>query len=1361
MAETETKLGKMADYQIIGKLYESRNSLVYRAWSKVDNTSVILKVLKQNYPTSSELTRYKQEYEITRSLDLKGVITAYDLIPYESTLAIVLEDFGAQSLDFFLQSWQVTIPEFLQIAIQVATVLSEIHDKNIIHKDINPSNIVINPETKQAKIIDFGISSIFAKENPTMANPSVLEGTLAYMSPEQTGRMNRTLDYRTDFYSLGATFYKVLTGQFLFDTQDDLELVHCHLARQPVPPDAIDASIPQVVSDVIMKLTAKAAEDRYQSALGLKADLEECHTQLEDSGCIVVFPLARHDWGEQLQVPQKLYGREAEIEQLLQTFKAVAQPKNPIQLRDETSLCRSIEIVLVGGYSGIGKTSLVQELYKPLSQQQGYFITGKFDQFQRNIPYSAIASAFQSLIRQLLTESEAQLERWKRDLEWAVDVNGQVLIDMIPEVEQIIGPQAPVKPLEPAQAEVRFTQIFQNFIRVFCRYAHPLVLFLDDLQWADFGTLKLIELMATDAQVESLLLLGAYRDNEVDDDHPTMLMIDRLKKQKVTVSQIVLTPLKSDDVTQLLAETLYRHPSEVAPLTELVIQKTLGNPFFINEILETIYQANLFRFSRDNRFWEWSLEQIQTLGITDNVVDLMLGKLSSLSATTQTVLRLSACIGNRFDLNTLSIISETSPPATFKTLLPAIQQGLVQPVSELKTTSKDPIDSTLVVEDYQFRHDRIQQAAYALIDANNQKSVHLQIGRLLLDSCDRNGLQEKIFTLVDHLDKGLDLVEDNVERIRVLELNLSAGKKAKEAIAYKAAREYLLVVKRELFPDDVWHDRYEIALELYRELTQVEYLNGDSEESQRLLKLSIEQVIAPLDAVEFYMLWINQCTMQGKLEEALDLGRAALRSLGDDLPEDNFQEAFETQLATFYESIGDRSISELYDHFEMEDLEKQAIVKLLSRLGNAAYIYDSRLHFTVSAKMVNLCIQYGHFSVSSMAYSYFGVPMAVLKNYRLAHEMGVLSLRLADKYQDLVSKSLACHSHTSFFMSWLEHVKYAEKINDQGIDACFQVGELQYAGYTMTFKLCSLIFQGRNLDTLLEQAERGFRFSQDTLNEYSRCIFLAARIVLENLVGKTEGRLCFDIKELSEKDFISSLENPQSIGMLAHYQILKIQAFYLYGQPAQVDLLEKTATISRYIYSNIFIVILNFYSSLTLICHYESAIAEGQQQYYWKQIEVHQKEMKEWADNCPDNFLHKYLLVEAEMARISGNWREAMDLYDQAIDSAKQYEFIQNEALGNELAAKFWLQLNKEDFAKTYMRKAHQCYQIWGQNARSSIWKRHMHNGLSLDLPRPQLQQLQRSPQREEQPNPWTLAVLSKPPKRSPERLFSKTCLGT
>ncbi|MGK7905580.1 MAG: AAA family ATPase [Hormoscilla sp.] len=1286
-------MSTVADYQIVARIYESAKSLVYRAKDKTDDRTVILKVLKQDYPTPSELTRYKQEYEITRSINIEGAIAAYDLLPYENTLAIVLEDFGGQSLDIFLQSGSFTHLEFLEIAIQLAKALEEINGNNIIHKDINPANIILNTETGQVKIIDFGISSIFARENPIIKNPDVLEGTLAYISPEQTGRMNRAVDYRTDLYSLGATFYKLLTHQLLFDSKDPLELVHCHMAREPIAPHKIESSIPTAISKIVMKLLAKTAEERYQSASGLKADLENCYSQLKETGEIAEFPLARYDLVEQLQIPQKLYGRDLEIEQLLATFRRVTQPEIP---QDETEATQNrVEMMLVGGYSGIGKTALIQELYKPLSQKRGYFIAGKFDQFQRNIPYSAIVSAFQSLVGQLLTESKAQLNQWRERLEKALGINGQVIVDVIPEIEQIIGSQPPIKPLEPSQAQNRFNQVFQNFIRVFCQKSHPIILFLDDLQWADFGTLKLIELMMTDSQIESLLLLGAYRDNEVDANHPTIVLIERLRKQGAIVNLISLMPLKSEDITQLLVETLDCGPETVISLTELIIQKTSGNPFFVNEFIKTIEQEKLLTFNSNSRGWEWDIAEIKALGITDNVVDLMIGKLRTLSEETQKTLRLSACIGNKFDLDTLSIIYEKSPPETFRDLLPAIQQGLVQPTSELQTTPEAPVDSTLVIQDYKFRHDRIQQAAYNLIDRDSRKTVHLQIGKLLQANLNKNEQQEKIFTLVDHFNKGLDLVEDKAEKIEILDINLYAGKKAKEAIAYTAARDYLMTAKNE-FPGDIWTTCYKMAFELYKELAEIEYLNGNFLESQSLIKRAIEQAQSPLDSAEFYYLQIVQVTLQGQIKEAIELGRVALQTLGSNLPKDDLQTAFGEELMEYRQSIGNRSIEELYNSSEMQQLDKRAVLKILSRIFAATWILDSRLMCIVGSKMVNLSIKYGHTSISPMAYSFFGAINAyALKDYRAGYEFGSLGMKLSDKYQDLASKGLACQLHGNMTMPWLVHIKLSEKVNDEGVDVSLQVGDFQFVGYTLTYKLYSIIYQGINLEIILKEIERSLSFSQETQNSWATNCILAAKIIIKNLVGKSQDQFCFELEDVSESDFIETCERTKTMAALCFYEILKIQVLYIYEKPAKLTVLERTTKLCDYIPATISIAKHNFYYSLTLIYYYLEASLE-ERKCYWQQLETNQKDMKNWAEHCPENFLHKYLLVAAEMARISDKWPEAVELYDRAIESAKEHEFIQNEALGNELAAKFWLSRGKEDFAKLYMRKARQGYQIWG-----------------------------------------------------------------
>ena len=1295
-------MSAIANYQVVTKVYESPNSLVYRALLHADERPVILKVLKKDYPNPSELTRYKQEYQITCSLNIKGVISAYDLFSYENSIAIVLEDFGAQSLDIWLKSQRFTVLEFLQIAIQIAEALAGIHGANIIHKDINPSNIIFNPETRQVKIIDFGISSIFTKEAPVLKNPDILEGTLAYMSPEQTGRMNRSLDYRTDFYSLGATFYTILTKRLVFEVRDALELVHCHIAREPIPPHKINPSIPKILSRIVTKLLSKTAEKRYQSALGLKADLKECFAQLQQTGKIVEFPLACHDLTEQLQISQKLYGREPEIEILLSTFQRIVEQEQEeenqeTEKRMEVAVHRKrSEVALVGGYSGIGKTSLIQELYKPITQQHGYFIAGKFDQFQRNIPYSAVFAAFQSLVRQLLSESPAQLAQWRKKLIAAFGSNGQVIIDVIPEIEQIVGPQPSLQPLEPSEAKNRFNRVFQSFVRVFCQRSHPLVIFLDDLQWSDSASLQLIELIMTDSQTEYLLLLGAYRDNEVNPNHPAMLWVDRLKEQDTIVNSIILKPLGLGEIVQLLADTLHRDRETVQALAVVVLQKTSGNPFFINEFLRTIYQENLLTLDQNRRCWQWDTDRVRAAGITDNVVDLMLGKLQKLMQKTQIVLRLAACVGNRFDLDTLSIIREKPAVEVFKELLPAIQMGFVQPTSELETTSEDPIESDLVIQNYVFRHDRIQQAAYALIDPDHRKAIHLQIGSLLLSSLEKSEREEQIFTLVDHLNKGIDLVIDIDEKIKLVELNLYAGKKAKEAVAYKAAREYLNMASNE-FPGDIWKDRYEVAIDLYRELAEVEYINGDFEKSQSLISMSIEQVQTDLDSIIFYLLQIREINMLGRYKEALAVGRTALKLLGTDLPEQDLPTAFEIELVKCREALGDRSIDSLYENPEMSSPKKEAEFELLYRLLSAAWSTNPDLTNVIASKLVNINIAYGNTPFSPATYVFFAIiNNHALGKYDVGYQYSSLGLRLSDKYENLFSKGIGLSYHANMMMPWLRHIKDSEKVNNEGFSTCLEAGEIDFAGYSQAYNLYNLIYQGKNLEILLqEDVSCGLLFSQEIQNQWAIDCMLAARIIIKNLVSETSNKHCFDLEEVTEENFIAACGSERTPAALCLYQIFKAQALYLYEQPAPLLLLEESAKLFGYIPATISIAKHNFYYSLTLIAHYPEASLVEQQEYR-QQLETNQTKMKDWADRCPENFLHKYLLVGAEMARIADQWQEAMELYDRAIESAKKHEFIQNEALGNELAAKFWLARGKEDFAKLYMRKARQGYQIWG-----------------------------------------------------------------
>ena len=783
------------NYQTIEAIHESNNSLVYRARCLRDNQLVILKVLKQAYPPPRRITEFQREYGITNSLNLTGVVKVYDIIETgDHRWLIVVEDFEAQSLKQIIQNQQLTLDEFLFVAIKVTQILGEVHQRNVIHKDINPSNIVWNQKTNVIKIIDFGISTKLSRETTTFRNPNQLEGTLAYISPEQTGRMNREIDYRSDFYSLGVTFYELLVGQLPFETTEPVELVHSHIAKQPTSPHEKNHDIPLIVSQIVMKLMAKTAEERYQSAWGLKADLETCLQELQNGKQISEFVLGNRDVSEQFQIPQKLYGRQEQVEQLLASFERASEG--------------AIEMLLVAGYSGIGKSALVNEIHKPITQQKGYFVSGKFDQFKRDIPYEALIQALQELVRQLLTETEMQLQLWQQKLLEALGRNGQVIVDVIPEVELIIGKQPRVPQLGPTESENRFNLVLQNFLGAFAQKEHPLVIFIDDLQWADLASLQLLELLMTQSDCQYLFLIGAYRDNEVSAVHPLIQTLERIQQQDAAVNVITLEPLKINWVNQLIADALKCSTDRSLPLAELVFEKTNGNPFFLTQLLQSLYIDNLLSFAPRRNLWQWDIEQIQAVGITANVVELMVGKIEKLEDRTQKLLKLAACIGNKFDLAILSVISGQSLADAGVDLWPALEQGLISPLSDaykLLTLQNENVSVQSSIPSvsipYRFLHDRVQQAAYALIPETQKQQVHLQIGKLLLQNTDSEKLEENIFELVNQLNIGADLISAVSGKNELARLNLIAGKKAKASAAYQAAVKYLKV-GLELLPSD-------------------------------------------------------------------------------------------------------------------------------------------------------------------------------------------------------------------------------------------------------------------------------------------------------------------------------------------------------------------------------------------------------------------------------------------------------------------------------------------------------------------------------------------------------------------------------
>ena len=853
------------------RLYESPGSLVFRALRKDDSLPVVIKWLKDDYPTPSDLTRYRQEFEVTQSLVHPGVVRSHELRSHDKSLLIVFEDFGGMSIDHLLRDRPMSLDEFFDSATQLAATIGYIHSQSIIHKNITPQNIVINPGTGEVKIIDFGISSRFSSERPTRA--AALEGTLPYMSPEQTGRMNRSLDYRTDFYSLGATFYEMLTRSLPFQAEDEMELVHCQLAREPIPVHRRNPDVPLALSKIISKLMAKRAEDRYQSASGLLEDLRA----VRRGETIERFEPGRNDFSDRFRIPERLYGRGAEVDSLLEAFERTR--RGPA------------ELILVTGLSGVGKTVLINEIHKPITRARGYFISGKFDQLERNVPYSGLVGAFRDLVRQFLTESAARLAAWRKEFEEALAPNGQVILDVVPELELIIGPQPAVPALDEDEARTRFNRVIGKTLRALCGRDN-VVLFLDDLNWADTATLNLLRALLTDSEIHRLLVIGAYRDNEVTAAHPLSQALKNIRDNGGNVTSISVSPLAVADVATLIADTLQSDVAEVMPLARLVLQKTKGIPFFIKQFLAALHHDGLIKRTAagDRLRWTWDLQAIRAANLTDNVVDLLLVRLRRLDGDTQEALRLAACIGNRFDIDTLAAVLRSTPAATFESLKPAVREELIWPLSELSANDPEDVLSPLLVWEFGFQHDRIQQAAYSLIPEDQRKHIHLFIGRRLQAALEPEAFEKRIFEVVDHLNIGRDLVDDVREKTSLASLNLKAALKASNSTAFSSALSYIRAAQS-LLGADGWDREYELTLDVYRRSAALEYQNRNFDRTNEIVSTTLAHARTDMEKAEVYFTRIAQNTLLAQFQDAFSAGRNALALLGVELPLDNVQEA--------------------------------------------------------------------------------------------------------------------------------------------------------------------------------------------------------------------------------------------------------------------------------------------------------------------------------------------------------------------------------------------------------------------------------------------------------------------------------------
>ena len=1280
----------LTGYRITKEIYRSLRTVVYQGIRQSDQKSVILKKLRKEYPSFGELIQFRNQYTITKNLINPGIVHSLSLESWHYGYVLVMEDFGGISLRDYTTTNTLSLSEKLAIAIQLADILHYLAQHRIVHKDIKPANILIYHLSKQVKLTDFSIASVLPKETQELKNPHVLEGTLAYLAPEQTGRMNRGIDYRTDFYGLGVTFYEFLSGELPFQSDDPLQLIHCHIAKHPIPPHEINPNIPSMVSAIILKLMAKNAEERYHSALGIKHDLEKCLNQYQETETISEFTLAEKDISDRFLIPEKLYGREKEVQSLLNSFERVARG--------------SSEIMLVAGFSGIGKTAVVNEVHKPITRQQGYFIKGKFDQFNRNIPFSAFVQAFRSLIGQLLGDKEVSLAKWKEKILNAVGENGQVIIDVIPELESIIGIQPPVAELSGNAAQNRFNLLFGKFIQVFTTKEHPLVIFLDDLQWADSTSLNLLKLLTNESESSYLLVLGAYRDNEVFPSHSLMLTLEEINQQEANAHTLNLAPLDEQDVTNLIADTLLCSTKIAIPLSNLVYQNTKGNPFFTTQFLQGLYKDNCIQFNQQVGHWQCDLAQVKQLAITDDVVEFMVGRLQKLPQAAQEALKLAACIGNRFNLATLGVVCEKSQEEVAKDLWQGLQEGFILPESEnykfFQGDNHQDKKCAEVTVSYRFLHDRVQQAAYQLITEDYRQVTHLKIGQKLMSNLSPQEQEEKIFEIVNHFNFGVALISDSTEKEKLVNLNLIAGKKAKASTAYTAAVKYFSVGKS-LLGIQGWQIAYDLTLELYQEFAEAAYLSTDFELAEELTVVGLQNAKTILDQVDIYVTKIQSKIAQVKLLEAIQISVKVLKLIDKNinLPEIPTPSDFEKNFHKVQVNLTNLTPTDLLSLPQMKDSHQLAVMRILSSVAPPAYIYFPTLLPLIAMKMVNTSIKFGNTSSSAFGYAMYGfILCGVVNNIELGYQFGQLALNLMEEFNatDIKSKILLLAGH--FINPWRNSIRKSLNLLPQAYQAGLESGDLEFASYSASFYCFNSIFVGKELNKL----EKEVAIYSDATNQLKQehvlhQIYLSQQMIL-NLLFNSEYPWELVGKVYNETEMIPIHKQANNRTTLAFLYVAKLNLCYLFENYPQAQ--ENAALAEEYLdgaVAMLCIVLFYFYDSLVKLTQYLSSTEKN---LILEQVANNQTKMKYWADNAPMNYQHKFNLVAAEKCRVLGKFSEAIELYDKAIWGAKDNEYLQEEALANELAAKFYLEWGKEKIATAYMEEAYYCYSRWGAKAK-------------------------------------------------------------
>ncbi|SOE46269.1 PAS domain S-box-containing protein [Burkholderia sp. OK233] len=1255
-------------------LREEPAFVLYRGSEVGSRIPVLALAVAAEQPSPLCLRRLEHEWSLAAELDTAWAAQPLALIRHEGRVTLILKDPGGAPLDRVIDlrnGRQSDLARCLSIAIGLAVALGHAHRQGLIHRDVKPANALVD-EDGHVWLTGFGIASQLPRERLPPEPPEIIAGTLAYMSPEQTGRMNRSVDSRSDLYSLGVTMYELLTGSLPFTASDPMEWVHCHIARKPLSPRQRIADIPVPVSDIVMKLLAKTAEERYQTSVGLEQDLRECASQWERQQRIEPFTPGRHEPPGRLLIPEKLYGRASEIAALQNAFDSIVK-------RPATAL------ILVTGYTGIGKSSVVNELHKVLVPPRGLFASGKFDQYKRDIPYATLAQAFQRLIRPILGKSETEFGQWQESLLDALGTQGALMVDLVPDLKLIVGEQEPVAELAAADAQRRFQSLLRRFIRVFARPEHPLALFFDDLQWLDAATLDLLEDLLIHDCVPHLLLIGAYRDNEVDAAHPLLRKLASIKAAGVSsVKEITLGALDANHVSQLIVDTLHCETDEAKDLAQLILQKTNGNPFFVNQFLLALTDEDLIAFDTVRARWSWDLERIHAKGYTDNVVDLMIAKLVRLPHATQQALQHLACLGNIATTAMLAVAHDITEQELHASLGEARRHELV----DFRENS------------YRFVHDRVHEAAYVLIPSTQRAAVHLRIGKMLVADTPRDKLEEAIFEIVNQLNRASSLLTAIPEREQLAEFNLLAGKRAQASSAYESAL-YYLTEGAALLAEDSWQRRRELSFALELATAHCEFASGSIAKAEERLRSLSSRAVTTAERVSVAGLQIDLYQGIDRSGEAVAVGLRALRHLGVDLPErptyDDAQRAYDD----IWIVLGARVIEDLIDLPLMSDPDSLATLDLLIRVAVAGHFDTSHLFAVAVCTAVTLGLERGHSEAACIAYVQLGTLAGPdFGQFEAGYRFARLGCELVER-PGLQRFQARTFETFGFVAPWTQHVRKGREFLVRGFDLANQIGEVNYAGYACSQLNTNYLMAGDPLVDAEKQAEYGLAFARKVGFGIVETYVMGQLGLIRSLRGLTARLGSFDDLLFRETELEREMAgNPALALPECSYYIRKLQARYFAGEYKEaLEAASGAQPMLWNIASLLEIVEYHFYKALCHAALHESASNEDRK-FHCAVLSEHLEKLDTWRRHCPVNFANRAILIEAELARIEGREPDAERLYEHAVSSARAADLIHNEALALEIAGRFHLARGLERIANTYLRDARDCYLHWGADAK-------------------------------------------------------------